>query len=443
MTTAVTSAVAVAGPGTRTVRRLTARLLAATVLLTSPAWLHGAVTQAPAMAAWWNYVVIGLVVVTALNVVAAGVVGVTVRGPAALMAGAVAVGVITWPSGVVDAAAAATRLPWMWLVLPPALAAVATFDSIALSVGYGIAVAAVFVSYRTMDVGGAGPPGIVAVEGILLVVMAVGLALLVRTAAAAARGVDEDAARATAARASAASLAAAAAARADVDAVIHDRVLSALTVVAGSPRSPRVPEVARDALKALGAPTDLGAAGPVPVDELRERVAAAVTDMAPALTVTSGGTQDPAGRQDRAGSGDPAGRGDPAARDAAVPEAVARAVVEAAAEAVRNSLRHGHDDGRAPAVTVDVAAGDDTATVVVEVRDDGRGFRPEAVPPGRLGLEVSVRGRMRSVGGHADVRSEPGAGTVVVLRWPAQDDGSSDDGSREDGSREDGRMEDP
>ncbi|MGF1660855.1 MAG: hypothetical protein ACFCVG_00035, partial [Kineosporiaceae bacterium] len=193
-------------PGTRAVRRLSARLLAATVLLTSPAWIHGAVTQAPAMATWWNVTVLVLVGVASLDVLAAGVMGVLARRPAIGLALSVAVAVITWPAGVADGAAAATRLPWLWLILPPALAAVATLDSLAVSIGYGSTVAAVFVSYRTLDVGGVGTFGVVALEGALVVVIGVGLVLLVRTATTAARRVDDDATRAAAARAAAASL---------------------------------------------------------------------------------------------------------------------------------------------------------------------------------------------------------------------------------------------
>jgi signal transduction histidine kinase len=97
---------------------------------------------------------------------------------------------------------------------------------------------------------------------------------------------------------------------------------------------------------------------------------------------------------------------------------VVRAIVAAAAEAVRNSVRHGRADGAPPTVTVAVHPGREPGAVRVEVRDDGRGFRPEAVPPGRLGLRVSVLGRMRAVGGRADVVSGPGLGTAVVLSWP-------------------------
>lgn len=60
----------------------------------------------------------------------------------------------------------------------------------------------------------------------------------------------------------------------------------------------------------------------------------------------------------------------------------------------------------------------DAIAVVVEVTDDGPGFDPAGVPPHRYGLRESIRGRMAAVGGRAEVRSAPGAGTTIRLEWP-------------------------
>ena len=56
--------------------------------------------------------------------------------------------------------------------------------------------------------------------------------------------------------------------------------------------------------------------------------------------------------------------------------------------------------------------------VTVTVRDEGAGFEPGAVDPYRLGLRVSIRGRLAAVrGGSARVTSTPGRGTTVTLDW--------------------------
>jgi signal transduction histidine kinase len=62
--------------------------------------------------------------------------------------------------------------------------------------------------------------------------------------------------------------------------------------------------------------------------------------------------------------------------------------------------------------------------VVVEVRDDGRGFDPAAGHPGHFGLD-SMRSRAAEIGGSMAISSAPGAGTVVRVCVPTTMDGTS------------------
>ena len=55
----------------------------------------------------------------------------------------------------------------------------------------------------------------------------------------------------------------------------------------------------------------------------------------------------------------------------------------------------------------------------VTVRDEGAGFDPARVGPGRLGLRRSIVERIADQGGQVSVTSAPGEGTVVSLRWAA------------------------
>jgi signal transduction histidine kinase len=57
------------------------------------------------------------------------------------------------------------------------------------------------------------------------------------------------------------------------------------------------------------------------------------------------------------------------------------------------------------------------------VADTGAGFDVDAVPPDRLGVRISIRERVDAVGGATEIRSVPGAGTTIVMTWPAPDDG--------------------
>ncbi len=69
-----------------------------------------------------------------------------------------------------------------------------------------------------------------------------------------------------------------------------------------------------------------------------------------------------------------------------------------------------------------VLVDDEGTAVSVTIRDDGPGMRPgrldEAAAEGRLGVSQSITGRMRDLGGGADIASTPGAGTEVRLRVP-------------------------
>lgn len=101
----------------------------------------------------------------------------------------------------------------------------------------------------------------------------------------------------------------------------------------------------------------------------------------------------------------------------ALPEETARALAAAVGEALTNVERHAGDDARAW-----ILVEDDGRAVTVTVRDDGAGMAggrlEDARRSGRLGVEQSILGRVRAVGGEATVTSQPGAGTEVELRVP-------------------------
>jgi signal transduction histidine kinase len=94
------------------------------------------------------------------------------------------------------------------------------------------------------------------------------------------------------------------------------------------------------------------------------------------------------------------------------PAAVRVAAHRIAHQAVANARRHG--EPTAIAVRLRQRGG----ALEVTVTDDGIGFDPAAVAPGRHGLAI-MRERAASVDGELDVDSAPGAGTVVRFAWTA------------------------
>jgi len=102
--------------------------------------------------------------------------------------------------------------------------------------------------------------------------------------------------------------------------------------------------------------------------------------------------------------------------EATVPSPAMAALTEALSEALRNSMQHAGDGIREVERSVEVVVGDDA--VRVTVRDDGVGFSARQVSERRLGVRVSIVGRMRSLpGGDAHVTSKPDRGTIVHLSW--------------------------
>jgi signal transduction histidine kinase len=87
-------------------------------------------------------------------------------------------------------------------------------------------------------------------------------------------------------------------------------------------------------------------------------------------------------------------------------------------EAVANVLRH------AEASRVTIAARAEAGDVVLEVGDDGRGFRPgerrPGVAEGHLGIPA-IAERAALAGGRLDVVSAEGRGTVVRLTLPVRE----------------------
>jgi signal transduction histidine kinase len=98
---------------------------------------------------------------------------------------------------------------------------------------------------------------------------------------------------------------------------------------------------------------------------------------------------------------------------ALVAEPVAEAITTATIQAVENALQH----SEAARITVALKIQDETGTISVEVADNGLGFRLSRVDRNRIGIQTSIIGRMRAVGGRAEVSSELGRGTKVRLVW--------------------------
>ena len=185
------------------------------------------------------------------------------------------------------------------------------------------------------------------------------------------------------------------------DALTHDGVMSSLLSVARQGRSPSVVNQARLTLRQLDSLRTHSAPTFVDADEAIAQLRATANDVDESVIVhiesisqTSTSNVEPQ----------------------TYPADAVRAIGAALAEAMRNSLRHAGPSNRS--VTVRTQPGILQATVT----DDGVGFDRASVPPHRLGVAVSIEGRLRQLpGGASRIDSIPGQGTTVHLTWCASD----------------------
>ena len=97
-----------------------------------------------------------------------------------------------------------------------------------------------------------------------------------------------------------------------------------------------------------------------------------------------------------------------------VPAELAAAVTESMLQALANAKNHA-----GTGVSINVYLKGYAKGFKVVVKDNGRGFRPSRVPKNRLGLRLSIVGRVEAAGGKVFIDSKIGVGTNVIIEWNA------------------------
>jgi len=98
--------------------------------------------------------------------------------------------------------------------------------------------------------------------------------------------------------------------------------------------------------------------------------------------------------------------------DCSLPGDVTLALHRIAQEALNNVTKH----AEASELKIRIICNPDR--VVLHIADDGRGFDPETIPPGHLGIGI-MRERAQEVGATFQIDSKTGEGTLVVASWSA------------------------
>ena len=199
-----------------------------------------------------------------------------------------------------------------------------------------------------------------------------------------------------AAAASAAAQRARAVERERFDALIHDGVIATLLTASRPVRRQNVRALASTTLRELDElHTVSDPDQSIALDETLAQLRTATVDIDPNTSFVVTGTE--------------------TAETLRIPVSTVRSMSGALAEALRNSHLHA-----GPRTTRTVTAALQADSISIDIADDGSGFDHTSIPPHRLGIAVSILGRMRHIaGGSARVDSGPGRGTTVHIEWTA------------------------
>jgi signal transduction histidine kinase len=312
--------------------------------------------------------------------------------------------IVSWPLLVSERTAFASDKPWVWFLCSVFTAFAAVAYPLWLAIAYTFITPIAYGVVRALPAGGGVGAELAGLDTVYAIILGGVILAIIAMMRQAATAVDVAQSQALAKYGNAVRQHATEVERVQVDAIVHDSVLTTL-LSAASARTPEQKELAaRMAADAIGHLHAAEASGPedqaeVGVEQLSDRLVTAARSFSSPFAVDA--------RDDELHS---------------LPVNVAEAVYSAAVQAMVNSMQHAGGEEVHRSVTV--RGGEHGAAVRVIVADDGRGFDSEQVPAERLGLRVSIRERLAKVGGRATVESSPGEGTTVTIVWPAGEHGS-------------------
>jgi len=305
----------------------------------------------------------------------------------------------TWPVGVADVTVVSELRPWPWFICTVATAAAAVAWPVWAAVVALVVAPLTYGIVRVTPAGGAAPFDLAAYDVIYAIILGGTVLIIITMLRQASAAVDLAQSAAIDRYSYAVRQHATEVERVQVDAIVHDSVLTTLISAARSHAPEAEALAARMASNAMGYLRDAAASSPDAATTARVRdLALRIRSTADALSLPF---------EYRAGD----------ISDWDLPSQAAEAVYSAAVQSMVNSTQHaGSDPGITRWVGVRCAPG---GGVVVVVGDTGAGFDLQAVPTARIGLRISILERVSNAGGHVDVDSRPGEGTIITIRWPA------------------------
>jgi signal transduction histidine kinase len=286
-----------------------------------------------------------------------------------------------------------TFKPWIWWLLGISAVAAGISFPFWLGVSYILSVSLGWIALRTSDSGGSGELVLAIQDSVhLFVLSSIGtaMAIAIRWQAAKTDFANQDLITSGIKTAQSHAVGIE---QQRLDALVHDSVLTTLLVASKAQTSEEISlasQAAKDAIRRLNLDqVSAGESAPLTQVSFFEALRNRIREVYPEFDVTLSQTN-----------------------DSRIEETVSEALTEATLQAVDNSTKHA---GSATKRVVLLQS--DGKGLKIVVSDNGKGFRPSKISKDRLGIQLSVIGRVKAVSGRAFIRSEPGKGTDVVLEW--------------------------
>ncbi|RJT87778.1 ATP-binding protein [Cryobacterium melibiosiphilum] len=334
-----------------------------------------------------------------LSVVIATLVRRGVRTTTTIVASVYVLALVAWPFLMLDRDAVLDGKPWIWYLCTVATSCAAIAFPLRWAAIYTVVIPVMYGIVRILPAGGQAELALALLDVVYASLLGAVVLIIIYMLRQATEAVDVAQSNALQKYALAVRQHATEVERVEVDSIVHDTVLATLLSAAGA-HTPKGAELAatmaRNAIARLdeaGAePTD--DVGRVPFSRLAGRIRQAAGALACTFTVTEK-TIEPL----------------------TMPEQASEALYSATVQAMVNSMQHaGPIDGSLGRTVTMGATLIGGATI--EISDAGVGFDLASVSSGRLGLRLSIQGRVESAGGTAEVRSSPGRGTTIAIHWP-------------------------
>lgn len=368
--------------------------------------------QLPRMAPAWNVAILSLLVASLLACALASALKRGVRVTYAAFAIVYLFALVSWPFAVVDLAGAQADMQSYWLYFLLTIATTMASVSLELPIAtvYTIGAPVLYGIIRITPPGGSTEPVLAALDSIYSILLGGAILILVAVLRYAATGVDVAQQNAIERYSHAVRHHAIEAERVQVDSIVHDSVLTTLLSAARA-FSPEAKALATTmAGNAIGQLRDAVAVSPdteatISGEVVAQRILSAADSMSQPFTMTTHVDE-----------------------WCQIPIHVAEAAYSATVQAMVNSLQHA---GSGVERWVEIRS-HGHGVFEIEVGDKGAGFDLAAIPTERLGVRVSILERVASAGGHAEIDTSPGNGTVLTLAWDGQTTSASNSGDADD-----------